>query len=131
MGLLVASYVVFITLLTYIVINWKDQILDYVPHIAARHPYVIVAIFGSIFGLCAYGTSQVNIDTNLTDVFEEDSPLRVTYEIVDENMAGAQSLEIMINTNQVDGLLNPQLLQAIDGLQTRIEDRYPDEIHPH
>jgi len=127
-GLLVAIYVVVIAFLTYVVINWKDQILDYVPHIAARHPYLIVAIFATIFGFCAYGTSQVNIDTNLTDVFEENSPLRVTYEIVDENMAGAQSLEIMINTNEVDGLLNPEVLQAIDALQTRIESRYPNEI---
>ena len=54
--------------------------------------------------------------------------LRVAYEIVDENMAGAQSMVIMVDTKTTDGLYNPRLLQAIDTFQTRIEERYSDQV---
>jgi predicted RND superfamily exporter protein len=128
LGPYVGGYILLITLLTYIVVHWQGPILEKVPAIAARRPYTILFIFGVIFLLCAYGTSQVRIDSNMSELFREGSQLRVTYEIVDENMAGAQSMEIMIDTKVTDGLQNPDILQAVDALQQRIEERYPDEI---
>ena len=128
LGLGVGSYITLVCILTYIVVNWQKDILDYVPHIVANHPYTILAIFGTVFILCAYGTSQVRIDTNMTELTKEGSTLRVAYEIVDENMAGAQSMEIMIDTKVADGIINAQMLQAIDQLQSRIEQLYPNEV---
>lgn len=128
LGLFVGTYITLITVLTYVVVNWQHQILSYVPYIVARRPVFILSIFAAVFILCAYGTSQVKIDSNMTELTREGSTLRVAYEIVDENMAGAQSMVIMIDTKTADGLLNPQLLQAIDTLQTRIETRYSDQV---
>lgn len=127
-GFWVGTYIAGISLATYVVVNYKDPILAAVPGIVSRHSVLILVIFGTIFGLCAYGTTQVRIDSNMTEMFREGSQLRVTYETVDEHMAGAQSMEIMIDTGATDGLLNPRLLQAVDGLQTRIEERYPNEV---
>jgi hypothetical protein len=128
LGVLVGTYITLITLLTYVVVNWQTQILSFVPYIVAKRPYLILAIFASVFGLCAYGTSQVRIDSNMTELTREGSVLRVAYEIVDENMAGAQSMVIMVDTKTTDGLYNPRLLQAIDTFQTRIEERYSDQV---
>lgn len=128
LGLFVGSYIILISGLTYVVVNWQKQILAYVPYIVARRPYLILSIFAAIFLFCAYGTSQVRIDSNMTELTKEGSSLRVAYEVVDENMAGAQSMVIMIDTNQTDGLLNPRMMQAIDNLQTRIETSYADQV---
>jgi len=128
LGFPVGSYIMLVTVLTYIVVNWQTQILAYVPYVAARRPYLIMAIFATVFGFCAYGTSQVRIDTNMTELTREGSVLRTAYEIVDENMAGAQSMIIMVDTKTTDGLLNPKLLQAMDDLQTRIETNYSDQV---
>lgn len=128
LGFPVGSYIMLVTVLTYIVVNWQTQILAYVPYIVARRPYLIMAIFATVFGFCAYGTSQVRIDTNMTELTREGSVLRTAYEIVDENMAGAQSMIIMVDTKTTDGLLNPKLLQAMDDLQTRIETNYSDQV---
>lgn len=128
LGLAVGGYIVGITVLTYIVVNWQQQILHHVPFIVARRPVTICLIFASIFLLCAYGTSQVRIDSNMTELTREGSSIRVAYEVVDENMAGAQSMVVMVDTGEIDGLYNPELLQAIDALQTRIETRYADQV---
>jgi hypothetical protein len=47
---------------------------------------------------------------------------------VDENMAGAQSMVIMVDTKTTDGLLNPKLLKAIDDFQTLIEQRDSEQV---
>lgn len=128
LGPAIGGYVSVVTLLTYVVVNWQKPILDAVPGITSRHPYLIMAIFASIFVSCLYGMSKIRIDSNMAELTREDSILQRAYKVVDENMAGSQSMEIVINTNEVDGMMNPRLLQAIDELQMRIEDRYPNEI---
>lgn len=128
LGPAVGGYIALVTILTYVVVNWQKPILDAVPGITARHPYLIMAIFAAIFVTCLYGMSQIRIDSNMAELTREDSIIQRAYTVVDENMAGSQSMEIVINTNVVDGMMNPKLLQAVDELQTRIEARYPDEI---
>lgn len=128
LGVFVGSYIVTITFITYVVVNWQAQILNAVPAIVAKRPWLILGIFATVFGFCAYGTSQVRIDTNMTELTREDSALNQAYDIVDENMAGAQSMVIMVDTKTTDGLLNPQLLKAIDDFQNLIEARDGEQV---
>ena len=128
LGFFVGSYILVITFLTYVVVNWQAQILKQVPFIVARRPWLILGIFTTVFLVCAYGTSQVRIDTNMTELTREDSALNQAYDIVDENMAGAQSMVIMVDTKVADGLLNPRLLQAMDEFQALIETRDKEQV---
>ena len=128
LGIFVGTYIVVISSMTYVVVNWQKQILTFVPYIVAKRPWLILGIFATVFGLCAYGTSQVRIDTNMTELTREDSALNQAYDIVDENMAGAQSMVIMVDTKTTDGLLNPKLLKAIDDFQTLIEQRDSEQV---
>ena len=128
LGLAVGSYIALVTILTYVVVNWQKAILEAVPGIVERYPYLIMTAFAGIFVACLYGMSQIRIDSNMAELTREDSILQRAYKVVDENMAGSQSMEIVINTNAIDGMMNPRLLQAVDELQTRIEARYPNEV---
>ncbi|MEQ8955390.1 MAG: MMPL family transporter, partial [Gammaproteobacteria bacterium] len=128
LGPWVGSYITLISILTYVVVNWQKQILSYVPYLVARRPVLIVVVFLSALGICAYGTTLIRIDTNMTELLKEDNPMRQAYEIVDDNMAGAMSMVIMIDTKTIDGMLNPRLLQAVDALQTHIESEYSDQV---
>jgi predicted RND superfamily exporter protein len=128
LGVYVGTYIIAITAMTYVVVNWQNQILTFVPFIVAKRPWLILGIFATVFGFCAYGTSQVKIDTNMTELTREDSALNQAYDIVDENMAGAQSMVIMVDTKTTDGLLNPKLLKAIDDFQTLIEQRDSEQV---
>ncbi|MAS59971.1 MAG: hypothetical protein CMQ07_02560 [Gammaproteobacteria bacterium] len=128
LGLWVGTYISVISLMTYVVVNWQLQILSYVPYIVARRPWVVLGLFGTLFVVCAYGMSLIRIDSNMTELTKEGSSIRVAYETVDENMAGAMSMGIMVDTHTTDGLYNPRLMQAIDELQSRIESRYADQV---
>ena len=128
LGLMVGAFINFVIGLTYWIINSQERILARVPSIVQRSPYLILAIFGSGFLVCAYGATKILIDTNIAEMFKADHPLTIAVEVVDQNMSGAQNMEIMIDTGTSDGMLDAQLLDAVDRLQTRIEERYPDII---
>ena len=128
LGLLVGSYILAISFLTYAVVNWHQQILQTVPHIVARRPWFILMVFGGIFGTCLWGATRVEVDTNISELVKEDHPLRMAYEVVDENMAGSQTMVIVIDTGVDEGMLDPRMLEAIDALQARIAETQSEHL---
>ena len=128
LGPWVGMYITVISLLTYIVVNWQLAILSAVPNFVARRPWLVLSVFAGLFALCSYGMTLIRIDSNMTELTKEGSAIRVAYETVDENMAGAMSMVIMVDTHTSDGLYNPRLLQAMDQLQSRIETSYSDQV---
>ena len=128
LGPWVGTYITVISLLTYIVVNWQLAILSAVPNFVARRPWLVLSVFAGLFALGSYGLTLIRIDSNMTELTKEGSAIRVAYETVDENMAGAMSMVIMVDTHTSDGLYNPRLLQAMDQLQSRIETSYSDQV---
>lgn len=128
LGPWVGMYITVISLLTYIVVNWQLAILSAVPNFVARRPWLVLSVFAGLFALCSYGMTLIRIDSNMTELTKEGSAIRVAYETVDENMAGAMSMVIMVDTHTSDGLYNPRLLQAMDQLQSRVETSYSDQV---
>lgn len=114
--------------LTYWIINAHQQILARVPTIVEGAPRLILAFFAVILALCIYGSTKIVIDTNISGLFKDDHPLAVAVNVVDNNMAGSQDMEVMIDTKTVDGMLDVDLLTAVDALQTSLEARYPNTI---
>ena len=128
LGIAIGSYIAIASAFTYVVVQWQKPILQRIPRITQKHPFIILALFGSLFLSCAYGMSLLRIDTNMTELTREGNPMRVAYDVVDENMAGAQSMVIMVDSHQADGLLEPEVMRAIDQLQLRIETNYADQV---
>lgn len=108
--------------------HWLQPLLDKIPHYVARKAKPIVLIYFGIFALFVWGGTQVRIDTNLAELTKEGSDIRVTYDIVDANMMGGQNMEFMLNFGQTDALKDPKVLSAIAGLQTHMENTYPDIV---
>ncbi|HSF92452.1 MAG TPA: MMPL family transporter, partial [Paracoccaceae bacterium] len=104
--------------------TWLQPQLDKIPAVSYAARYPIIAVFAALFAICAYGASQVRIDTNLVEVFREGTTLRQTYEIVDEHMAGTGAMEVMLDFDTLDAMTDPNVLKAIDGFQNLLEDKY-------
>ena len=128
LGLLVGAFMNFVIALTYWIVNSRQEILARVPSLVEGSPYLILVLFASMFALCIYGATKINIDTNIAEMFKADHPLTVAVTVVDENMSGAQNMEIMIDTKTSDGMLDSDLLVAVDQLQTRLEEGYPEIV---
>ncbi|MDO8909844.1 MAG: MMPL family transporter [Pseudohongiella sp.] len=127
-GVTVGLYLALIGLVTLGVLRWQNEILAACPGLVARRPWTILSVFAAIFAASVYGTSQVRIDSNVAELARADSAPRIAYNMVDEHMAGAQTIAVMIDTGISDGLMEPALLRAIETLQEHVIARYDEEV---
>lgn len=107
---------------------WLQALLNKIPGFISKRASATVLVYFAIFGAFIYGATQVRVDTNLAELTKEGSPIRVTYEIVDENMMGGQNMEFMIRFGQRDALKDPEVLQTIAALQNHMENTYPEFV---
>lgn len=108
--------------------HWLQALLDPIPEWVAKAPRTIIAVYMLLFCSLIYGAMQIKVDSNFAELTREGSTIRVTYEIVDENMMGGQNMELMFDFGQTDALKNPQVLRTLEELQRRIEERYPQYV---
>lgn len=125
---LLSVYLLALVGFAWLVLVYQDVILSRCLAVSARFPKGILVAFLGFFILAAYGTSQVQIDSNIAELTSEDSEPRIAYDIVDQHMAGAQTLSIMIDTGESDGVMQPELLTAMDQFQQHVESEYADQV---
>ncbi|WP_339868919.1 efflux RND transporter permease subunit [Pseudohongiella nitratireducens] len=125
---LLSVYLLALVGFAWLVLVYQDVILSRCLALSARFPKAILAAFIGFFILAAYGTSQMQIDSNIAELTSEDSEPRIAYDIVDQHMAGAQTLSVMIDTGESDGVMQPELLNAMDQFQQHVENTYAGQV---
>ncbi len=108
--------------------EWLQPLLNRIPAFVERFRYSIAIIFVSVFIICLYGATQVKIDSNLVELYSDDVPIGQAYEIVDEHMMGTGNMEIVVDTVISDGIMDPDVLNAMNRLQNTIEENYSEFI---
>ncbi|NJM17070.1 MAG: MMPL family transporter [Bacteroidales bacterium] len=93
-----------------------------------RRPLGISMFFMVIFVLCAFGASKVHVSFNMMENYEETSPLRLAYKLVDDHMMGTQNMEIFLDLENEYAFQDPMVLTEIDKLQQTIEKKYGDFV---
>jgi predicted RND superfamily exporter protein len=91
--------------------------LDWVTHTVTHHPRRIIAAFGLLALICAYGLSQININASLVSEFRPSDPLRQADEQLNARFSGTNTLDIMLDTGKTDGVLEPAFLHGLAELQ--------------
>ena len=127
-GWKIGLYLSLVFFVAYWVVTRPEKIFSGVLLLIYRFPTQIILLFALVLGICLYGSTKVFIDTNLTTMFKEGHPLTKAIEAVDNNMAGSQTMRVMIDMNRTDGLLDSDVLLAIEALQTSLENNYSETI---
>ncbi|MCP4298588.1 MAG: MMPL family transporter [Proteobacteria bacterium] len=108
--------------------GWIQPLLDKIPSIVSPRPSVFVVLFVFVLGIFTYGTMQVKIDSNMVELTEEGSELRIAYELVDKKMSGAQNMEVMLEFGERDALKDPEVLKAMDNLEQLLAMNYSEYV---
>lgn len=98
--------------------------LDKVLPAVERRPVGFIAMFVSLFAVCVYGSMLTKVDTDPVGSFPLDSPIRRNVQVVDQNMMGAQSMEIFLDLGKDNAFHDPFVLQTVERLQRTIEGKY-------
>ena len=77
-----------------------------------------------ICGLSYTGLRMLKIDTAIVNYFPENCELRQDIKSIDENFAGTNSLYFTISGQEKGDLTKPEILKAVDDMQTYLADNY-------
>ncbi len=96
-------------------------LLQKVEHFSHLKPNINIAVFSLTAVFFLFGITKIEVDSNFVNIFGEDSIIQKSTTLVDEKMGGTQSLEIMIDMGSDSALKQPEVLNAMDELQTYLE----------
>lgn len=77
-----------------------------------------------ILGISYAGLRMLKIDTAIVNYFPENCQLRQDIKSIDENFAGTNSLYFTISGQEKGDLTNPEILKAVDDMQTYLAENY-------
>ncbi len=97
-------------------------------NVGNKHPVPIIIAFLFIGIFFLNGALKVDVDYDMIKIIKEGTPIRDTYELVDKYMGGTGNMEILIDTGQIDAMKTPGILNAMDILQTYIEEKHNDLV---
>lgn len=105
--------------------SWAQRILGkmllHIEQLMFRSPWSVVAVFTIAFAVSSYGSTRINIDTDFYKRFEPHSRTRRDEAYYQEHFAGANFLEIFIDTPQTDDVLDPWIFTKTIEFQRAIE----------
>ncbi len=85
-----------------------------------EHQKTVIIITVLIILLGGYGATKVWIDTSFLANFEEDSPIATTDAFVNQKFGGTSSLNIILSSDNEGTFKEPEVLTAMDELQSRL-----------
>lgn len=86
--------------------------------IGFSHARIVILIFLVAGCSLFWGLMQLKVDSNFVEIIKKGLPLRTAYNIVDTHMGGTVNLEIMLDFKTENALKNPEVLMAVEDLQT-------------
>lgn len=73
-----------------------------------------------------FGTERLRVDSATINYFSPDSQFRQDVDYVDDIFAGTNSLYLVVEGQEKGDLTNPEILKAVDDLQSYLENKYSD-----
>lgn len=91
-----------------------DLILEWFAKTSVTHPKKIVGIGMMTVVVTLLLSSSIHFSHNPLAWFKKDSQIRQDTAVIDHNLKGSVSLELIIDTKKENGIYDPKLLQAIE-----------------
>ncbi len=104
---------------------WVDSLLQKIADYDIRHPKQIVLISVVIFAVSFAGMSHLRVDNDFMAEWNENEPVRLQTLKVDKEMGGMANVVYLFDSNEVDGIKNPEVLREIERVQMLAESRSP------
>ncbi|MEE4384024.1 MAG: outer membrane lipoprotein-sorting protein [Pseudomonadales bacterium] len=92
-----------------------------VARFSARRPALVLAVFVACSGLALASADRLRIDRSQVENFAPDEPIRLADELLNRRFAGTAFLDVMIETDEPEGLLRAGHMKRIEDLQTYFE----------
>ncbi|MEM9177007.1 MAG: MMPL family transporter, partial [Myxococcota bacterium] len=89
---------------------------------ASRHPRRVLAGTALLLGLSMLGIARIDIRHDPLSWLPESHPLREATQLVDQQMGGANTIEVFVQARDGQSFRSPELLQRVDEWEAAVED---------
>jgi predicted RND superfamily exporter protein len=100
--------------------TFMDKVLVKIADISVDHPKTIIAITTVIILISLAFASNLRFSHKPIVWFDQNHPVRVATNLIDDKLKGSVTLEIIVDTNKENGLYNPNILNAMDNFSADI-----------
>ncbi|MFC1524498.1 RND family transporter [Thermodesulfobacteriota bacterium] len=107
-----------------------DNLLIGIGDFAVRHPGKIVVGGCVVLCLSLYLALQLTFTHNSLIYFKKHNPVRQAIELIDREMNGSLTIEIMIDTGEENGLYDPIIMQTLERMNRHAEQLEIGEHRP-
>lgn len=107
--------------------NKIDRLLAYLADFSINNHRGVLVISAGIILIALYGASQVRFSHQVLKWLPEGLDIRVSTEVIDEELKGSVVLEVLLDTGKENGLYDREILLAIDRLTEKLEEDYKNE----
>ncbi|WP_373035382.1 RND family transporter [Sulfurimonas sp.] len=98
-----------------------DNLLISIADFSLNHAKKIVLGGAVVFVVFLYFASQLEFKHDTLSWQPDDSPIKISTNIVDKELKGSVTMEVIIDTKKENGLYNSQLLKKMDNVRKRAE----------
>ena len=98
-----------------------DGILNKTSDISVRYAFVIVCVTVFLSAGSIYFAAHLRFSHNILEMLPDDLPAKQATRMMDEELKGTVSLEVIIDTGKENGLYEPDFLSALDSSAKSVE----------
>jgi len=99
-----------------------SKLLERGASISLRYRHAILGVTAiSLSACCYFGLSQLKYGQDFIEYFEEDHRLRIAFNELNANLGGARYLDVMVQSENEGGMLNPIYLKQVKSFQSQAE----------
>lgn len=91
-----------------------DRFFLWLAGVTCRRQWLIISVFAILLVAAIGGASKLRFAHNALKWFPEDSVIRQDTELIDREMRGTVSLDVVIDTGKSDGLYDPAFIDSLE-----------------
>jgi len=102
--------------------NRLDNILLKFGDLAFDHSGKVTSVASIILVIAILGISQLTVTHDVLKWFPEGSIIRKNTDLIEKNLKGSVSMEIVLSTKKENGLYDPEILKSIEKITNRAKE---------
>ncbi|MBC2714400.1 MAG: MMPL family transporter [Desulfobacteraceae bacterium] len=106
-----------------------DRFLRLTATLAVNHHKKVYAIVGVILAVSIAGVFKLRVDTDIFHYFKKNDPIRQNVIISGEKFGGGWGFNIIIDSDETDGVKNPEFLKTIESLRKWLVAEQNADLH--
>lgn len=107
--------------------NLMDRLILGLYHYFSKKRIRVLALALIIILISSYGISQIVIDNVMIEMFKEDTKIRQSDQFINNNFAGTNILNVLVDGKGKGSLTNPEVLKQMGELENYLTAKY-DEV---